>query len=143
MANFFSMYFARMNSLLSSLWQQKKKTDLVLAQISMTTRKREEISGLHGAIHVRLGDVQRGLHDLVEAMVRHVPGDEELRRGNVIQLSKRKKTGQIFRIRSLIIKTFSEWRMFYHEGLDAGDVDAHLPVNARAFDANDDAEIRR
>lgn len=31
----------------------------------------------------------------------------------------------------------------YHEGLDAWDVDAHLAVNARAFDAHDDSEIRR
>lgn len=41
---------------------------------------------LHCAIQVRFRNVQCGFHDLVEAVIRHVASDEQLRRRNVIQL---------------------------------------------------------
>ena len=64
---------------------------------------------------MRLGDGERGLHDLVERVVGHVAGDEQLRRRYVVQ----------------------------DQRLDARHVHAHLAVNAAALDAHDDAEVGR
>ena len=47
---------------------------------------------LHCAVQVRLGNVQRSLHNLIETVVGHVPGDEQLRRRHMIQLSSTRKT---------------------------------------------------
>ena len=59
--------------------------------------------------------MQGGLHDFVEILVGHVMGDEQLRRGHVVQRQR----------------------------LDSRDVHAHFPMDARTLDADDDAEIGR
>ena len=67
---------------------------------------------LHGAVGLELPG-GGGLHDLVEPLVRHGPADQQLAGADVVQ----------------------------GEGLDLGDVDAHLPVDAGALDADDDSEV--
>ena len=68
---------------------------------------------LHGAAGPQLDAPARGLHDLVEPLVGHGPADQQLARADVVE----------------------------GEGLDLGDVDAHLAVDARALDADDDPEV--
>lgn len=46
-----------------------------------------QLLNLHAAVRVGFGNAERGLHDLVETVIRHVPGDEQLRSGNVVQLT--------------------------------------------------------
>ena len=86
MANFFSMYFARMNSLRSSLEKPKEKGNNKNKNKKKTSWICSSVF-LHGAVEVWLANVQSGFHNLVETVVGHVPGNEQLRRRHVIQLS--------------------------------------------------------
>ena len=99
MANFFSMYFARMNSLRSSLHANNPKRKKKVQELNRTEPVQEAthsyilyVCMLHCAVQVRLGNVQRSLHNLIETVVGHVPGDEQLRRRHMIQLSSTRKT---------------------------------------------------
>ena len=67
---------------------------------------------LHRAARAQL-PVRGGLHDLVEPLVGHRPGHQELAGPDVVQ----------------------------SQGLDLCDVDPHLPVNARTLDTDNNTEV--
>ncbi len=68
----------------------------------------------HGAVRADLRVCGPRLHDLVEAVVGHDSGDEQLAGADVVQRQR----------------------------LDLGDVHAHFAVDAGALDANDHTEVR-